>query len=854
MRSLGESGLTKLWEIIKSTFAMKSDIASTKYVGTATGSATYHKISDFGNWGTGAWYQKGFSMLITSRAGEMVWVTVAANDSNTDARAFRLMNCYSKISNIYYSASESAIYVKAAAWANNICAHILSNVGGDYVPNVSTVSALASDCVEINIVEFGINATSAVVGDSSVLLEMGGSADRPTYNGSNIALQSDIPTVPTDYLSTSGGSISGGLSVSNKITQGSTSADPTIASMNRYQSDLYIQGDGSAPNNPIVPGFYLGKSQSDDNRHMDIVSGGDYSYIDFNKASNGSDYDARLLVNVSTGYTEWCWGGAAPSKAFNVLGTLQQSGQTVATQPWVQSLGYMTSLPARIASYQDHTVPIADPNNAVETGFYYINAATNRPPFSQSTNWDYRVLTTAYSDQWLQQIATDFRCSDVFVRRRENGVWKPWEKLAYSSEIPSLDGCAKLTAPNDLVHNGNEVTMVPDAYSAGYLYLNYRTASGNQNGSINNYLFCNGHGGTSGVTLTADAFTGTAAKANSDGNGNNIASTYVPITDDYFNTVEVRSGDEYAGLMVHLGGTNGEAILAAESASSVAEIRVNAYGDGAIKMSAASVSVNDDPIATQAWVGGQGYLKSVPSEYVTETELAAKSYATKAELEAATGVDMSAYLPKTGGVMSGNLDFSNSSAWLTPYLLAFKNADANQSPTYPYTGFYQWGDEWQVNARDANNSWARNVMAINLVSGVADFAARPTVNGAGVAMQSDLSAYQTAPVTLYDNASGTTGTVTLSESAANFSYIEVFAYCGSSKRSASVKVPAPNGKTATLFIPWGGDSANWEYRGGWAISGATMTCSLNHTYNPGTSATASTAKNEMYVCKVVGYR
>lgn len=110
------------------------------------------------------------------------------------------------------------------------------------------------------------------------------------------------------------------------------------------------------------------------------------------------------------------------------------------------------------------------------------------------------------------------------------------------------------------------------------------------------------------------------------------------------------------------------------------------------------------------------------------------------------------------------------------------------------------------------------------------------------------------PVVLYDNASGTTGTVTLSESAENFSYIEVFAYSGSSKRSASVRVASPDGKTAVLSIPWGGDSANWEYRGGWAISGTTMTCSLNHTYNPGTSATASTAKNEMYVYRVVGYR
>lgn len=110
------------------------------------------------------------------------------------------------------------------------------------------------------------------------------------------------------------------------------------------------------------------------------------------------------------------------------------------------------------------------------------------------------------------------------------------------------------------------------------------------------------------------------------------------------------------------------------------------------------------------------------------------------------------------------------------------------------------------------------------------------------------------PVVLYDNASGTNGTVALSESAENFEYLEVYAYCGNSKRSTSVKVASPNGKTAVLFIPWGSASANWEYRGAWAISGTTMTCSVNHTYNPGTSATASAATNEMYVYRVVGYR
>lgn len=174
--------------------AIKADIAATAMQGTATQSRTYWKIHNFGDWGTGNWMQKGFSMLITSRAGEMVWVSLAADDSNTNASAIRLINKYDKIISLYYSVSESAIYVIAAAWANNICAHILSNVNGDYVPTIASASGLPSDAVEINIVEFGTNGTNTIVGDSSVPLKLGGSADRPTYNNNNIALSSDVDT------------------------------------------------------------------------------------------------------------------------------------------------------------------------------------------------------------------------------------------------------------------------------------------------------------------------------------------------------------------------------------------------------------------------------------------------------------------------------------------------------------------------------------------------------------------------------------------------------------------------------------------------------------------------------------
>lgn len=140
-----------------------------------------------------------------------------------------------------------------------------------------------------------------------------------------------------DYLPKSGGTITGTLGVNGLLTQGSPSSDATITSMNRFTADLFVEGNGSAPNTPKAAGFYLGKSASDGNRHMDIVSGDTYSYIDFNKASNVLDYDVRLLVDVDTGYTQFMWDNSKRSKALNILGSVQQNGEQLATVNWVNS-------------------------------------------------------------------------------------------------------------------------------------------------------------------------------------------------------------------------------------------------------------------------------------------------------------------------------------------------------------------------------------------------------------------------------------------------------------------------------------------------------------------------------------
>lgn len=56
-------------------------------------------------------------------------------------------------------------------------------------------------------------------------------------------------------------------------------------------------------------------------------------------------------------------------------------------------------------------------------------------------------------------------------------------------------------------------------------------------------------------------------------------------------------------------------------------------------------------------------------------------------------------------------------------------------------------------------------------------------------------------VTLYNNATGTTGTVTLSETSANFTYIEIF-YILHTGQYMSTKIYSPNGKNAQLGGIW----------------------------------------------------
>lgn len=82
-----------------------------------------------------------------------------------------------------------------------------------------------------------------------------------------------------------------------------------------------------------------------------------------------------------------------------------------------------------------------------------------------------------------------------------------------------------------------------------------------------------------------------------------------------------------------------------------------------------------------------------------------------------------------------------------------------------------------------------------------------TIKGSTTVNNINTTNFQLKPTTLYNNASGTNGTVTLSESAANFSYMEIF-YVSSYSHYSSVRMANPNGKSALLesFHVFAGES------------------------------------------------
>ena len=125
-------------------------------------------------------------------------------------------------------------------------------------------------------------------------------------------------------------------------------------------------------------------------------------------------------------------------------------------------------------------------------------------------------------------------------------------------------------------------------------------------------------------------------------------------------------------------------------------------------------------------------------------------------------------------------------------------------------------------------------------------------------LNTKFATFENIPVTLYNNTSGTTGQVDLSETSANFTYIEIF-YKTNDADYGSIKVYSPNGKKVAIFVnhPTGTTQNTTNYMKSRIvnISGTTITTayyseiSINHNTSPTISQT-----NNIFIVRVIGYR
>lgn len=119
-----------------------------------------------------------------------------------------------------------------------------------------------------------------------------------------------------------------------------------------------------------------------------------------------------------------------------------------------------------------------------------------------------------------------------------------------------------------------------------------------------------------------------------------------------------------------------------------------------------------------------------------------------------------------------------------------------------------------------------------------------------------------SPVILYDNASGAVDNITLSESAANFDYIEIFGgkLDGESGGYTSVKVSDPNGKRASLtqvnFISSSSGGVFQTVISKMLINGTRIFVEAHGCYNVGRSGVTNfdPYENQLLIYCVVGYR
>jgi hypothetical protein len=142
------------------------------------------------------------------------------------------------------------------------------------------------------------------------------------------------------------------------------------------------------------------------------------------------------------------------------------------------------------------------------------------------------------------------------------------------------------------------------------------------------------------------------------------------------------------------------------------------------------------------------------------------------------------------------------------------------------------GRAWDFNTANTTDTW---VPVSTTVSGVAKWQHR--------SIPTNLA---TTPTSLWSG--DTTGNITLSQSATNFTRMTIY-FRDNDSQYNSVDVYGPNGKTVLLFSSWRGRFQKVRIVN---ISGTTIT--TKEAYQTDAFSTASDATNLIYIVRVLGWK